>query len=220
MATGHNRRVPDERVGSRNNASVPFFFFFLCLVLCAIPARPQAIEFESNGLKYQTLSKSGVTLMFAPLADRLRTYAIIQVAAANGSQSPYVVRPEDFTFVRADGTQVRAATANAVVQMLVQKGGSSDVLKLVNAYEVSLYGILNMRSTNGFEQRRQAALMFGPSKFRAAAAASAVALVQTKLAAGDSSDGAVFFPTGGKPLGPGHLLVRTSTDTFEFNAQP
>ena len=43
--------------------------------LCAFPARPQVIEFESNGLKYQTLSKSGVTLMFAPLAYRLKSYA-------------------------------------------------------------------------------------------------------------------------------------------------
>jgi hypothetical protein len=189
-------------------------------LVCAVGAWGQAIEFESNGLKYQTLSKSDVTVMFAPLAYRLKSYAVIQVAVVNGSQAPYIIRPEDFVYVRAAGEQVRAVAANTVVQMLVQKGGSSDVLKLVNAYEVSLYGIPNMRSTNGFEQRRQAALMFGPSKFRAAAAASAVALVQTKLAAGDSSDGAVFFPTGGKALGPGHLVVRTTTDTFEFNKQP
>jgi hypothetical protein len=191
----------------------------IVFLLLAFPARPQVIEFESNGLKYQTLTKSAVTLMFAPLAYRLKEYAVIQVAVANGSQSPYIIRPEDFTFMRAEGVPVRAATANSVVQMLTQKGGSSDVLKLVNAYEVSLYGIPNMRSTNGYEQRRQAALLFGPSKFRAAAAASAVALVQTKLAAGDSSDGAVFFPTGGKPLGPGHLVVRTTTDTFEFKGE-
>jgi hypothetical protein len=188
-------------------------------LLLTFPARPQVIEFESNGLKYQTLTKSAVTIMFAPLAYRLKEYAAIQVSVANGSQSPYIIRPEDFTFMRADGVPLRAATANSVVQMLTQKGGSSDVLKLVNAYEVSLYGIPNMRSTNGYEQRRQAALLFGPSKFRAAAAASAVALVQTKLAAGDSSDGAVFFPTGGKPLGPGHLVVRTTTDTFEFKGE-
>jgi hypothetical protein len=189
------------------------------LLLCAFPARPQVIEFEANGLKYQTLSKSGVTLMFATLAYRLRAYAVIQVSVANGSQAPYIIRPEDFVFYRADGTSVGASTANSVVQMLSEKGGSSDVLKLVNAYELSLYGIPNMRSTNGYEQRRQAALLSGGNRFRAAAAASAVALTQTKLAPGDSSDGAVFFPTGGKPLGPGHLVVRTSTDTFEFKAE-
>ena len=191
----------------------------MAFVLCALPARPQVIEFESNGLKYQTLTRSGVTLMFAPLPARLHSYAIIQVAVANGSEAPYIIRPEDFTFLRADGVPLRAAAANSVVQMLTEKGGRSDVLKLVNAYEESLYGIPNMRSSNGYEQRRQAAILSGPSKFRAAAAASAVALVQTKLAAGDSSDGAVFFPTGGKPLGAGHLVVRTTTDTFEFKAE-
>jgi hypothetical protein len=188
-------------------------------VLCAFPARPQVIEFESNGLKYQTLTRSGVTLMFALLPSRLRSYAIIQVAVANGSEAPYIIRPEDFTFIRADGVPMRAAAAASVVQMLEEKGGRSDVLKLVTSYEESLYGIPKMRSTNGYEQRRQAALIAGPSKFRAAAAASALALVQTKLAAGDSSDGAVFFPTGGKALGPGHLVVRTTTDTFEFKAE-
>jgi hypothetical protein len=54
---------------------------------------------------------------------------------------------------------------------------------------------------------------------RAAAAASVLALVQTKLAPGESTDGAVFFPSDGKPLGPGRLIVRTNTDTFEFNPE-
>jgi hypothetical protein len=48
------------------------------------------------------------------------------------------------------------------------------------------------------------------------AAASALALVQTKLPPGESTDGAVFFLNESKPLGPGHLLVRTNTDTFDF----
>src|ERR1035437_7812280 len=191
----------------------------VALLLCALPARPQVIEFESNGLKYQTLTKSGVTLMFAPLPSRLRSYAIIQVAVANGSEAPYIIRPEDFTFIRGDGVPMRAAAANSVVQMLTEKGGRSDVLKLVTTYEESLYGIPNMRSSVGYDQRRQAALPAELAKSGAPAATSAVALVQTKLAAGDSSDGAVFFLTDGKPLGPGHLVVRTTTDTFEFKAE-
>jgi hypothetical protein len=73
-----------------------------------------------------------------------------------------------------------------------------------------------MRSTNGYEQRRQAALLMNGAKVRAAATASALALVQTRLAPGESTDGAVFFATEGKPLGPGRLVVRTNTDTFEF----
>lgn len=54
------------------------------------------------------------------------------------------------------------------------------------------------------------------TKAKAAATASAIALVQTKMAKGESTDGAVFFATDGKPLGPGHLIIRTNTDTFNF----
>lgn len=179
----------------------------------------QVIEFESNGLKYQTLTQSGVTLMFAALPARLHAYAIIQVSVSNGSSGPYVIRPEDFTFERGSGGgAVRAAAAGSVVQVLSKSGGRSDVLHLVTAYENSLYGVLKMRSTNGYEQRREAALLFGSSHFRAAAAASAIALVQTKLLPGQSTDGAVFFPSAGKALGPGRVIVRTNTDVFEFRA--
>ena len=104
--------------------------------------------------------------------------------------------------------------------MLMQKGTGNDVLKLVSTYEASLYGMARMRSTNGYEQRRQAALAFVSSaKLKAAAAASAIALVQMRLAAGESTDGAVFFASEGKQLGPGRVVVRTNTDTFEFNVE-
>jgi hypothetical protein len=93
------------------------------------------------------------------------------------------------------------------------------VIKLVTTYESAYYGISRMRSTNGYEQRRQAALAETSTKLKAAATASALALVTTKLAPGESTDGAVFFPTDGKALGPGHLEVRTNTDVFAFNAQ-
>ena len=66
---------------------------------------------------------------------------------------------------------------------------------------------------------RLAALSMGSTKLKAAATASALAMVQTKLAPGESTDGAVFFPTEGKPLGPGRLVVRTNTDVFEFNPE-
>ena len=71
----------------------------------------------------------------------------------------------------------------------------------------------------GLEQRRLGALTMGSNKLRAAATASALAMVQTKLAPGQSTDGAVFFPTEGRPLGPGRLVVRTNTDVFEFNEE-
>ena len=179
-------------------------------------ARAQVIEFESNGLKYQTLTKSGVTVMFAQMPSHLHTYATIQVAVSNGSEGPYVIRPEDFSYVRADGTVIRATPARAVVEMLFQKGSGNDVIKLVTAYEAGVYGNSHLKSTNGYEQRRKSALAMSSTKLRAAATASALALVQSKLVPGESTDGAVFFNTEGKPLGPGHLIVRTNTDTFDF----
>jgi len=191
----------------------------VALLLAAAPAHSQVIEFESNGLKFQTLTKSGVTVMFAHLPSHVNAYAIIQVAVANGSQGPYVIRPEDFLFIRGDGVTLQASAAASVVQLLTEKGGRSDVLKLVSEYEATLYGSDKVRSTNGYEERRQAALMAGPAKLRAAAAASAVAFVQTRLKPGESTDGAVFFATEGKPLGAGHIVVKTNTDTFEFKAE-
>jgi hypothetical protein len=179
-------------------------------------APAQVIEFESNGLKYQTLTKSGVTIIFARMQTHLREYAIIQVAISNGSAGPYVIRPEDFAWVRTGGPEIKAAPARDVVEMLRQKGSGNDVIKLVTAYEAAIYGNTHLQSTNGYEQRREAAIAMGGSKMRAAATASALAFVQTKLAPGESTDGAVFFSTEGKPLGPGHLVVRTNTDTFEF----
>jgi hypothetical protein len=180
------------------------------------PVSAQVIEFESNGLKFQTLTKSGVTVMYAQLPTHIHEYAIVQVAVSNGAPSPYFIRPEDFTYVRPDGTELHATPARTVVAMLTQKGSGSDVIKLVTTYEATIYGNAHFKSTNGYEQRRQAALAMTATRLKAAAAASALALVQTKMAPGDSTDGAVFFETEGKPLGPGHMLVRTNTDVFEF----
>lgn len=189
------------------------------LFFLAANSPSQVIEFESKGLKYQTLTKSGVTLMYAGLPTHVREYATLQVAVSNGSAGPYVIKPEDFVFQRTDGPALRAVPARNVVAMLIDKGGRNDVIKLVSSYEAALYGITNMRSTNGYESRRQAALAETSVKLKAAAAASAVALVQTRLAPGESTDGAVFFANGGKPLGSGRLVVRTNTDTFEFNRE-
>jgi hypothetical protein len=199
----------------------------LRVALCALvlaasigAASAQVIEFEQNGLKYQTLTHGGVTVMFAHLQAHVKEFSIVQVSISNGGHGPYMIRPEDFVFERAEHAVVRATPARTVIDMLMQKGTGNDVLKLVATYEAGLYGMARMHSTNGYEQRRQAALAFVSSaKLKAAAAASAIALVQMKLAAGESTDGAVFFSTEGKQLGAGRLVVRTNTDTFEFNAE-
>jgi len=179
----------------------------------------QVIDFESNGLKYQTLTKNGVTVMFATLPPHVQGFTIIQVAVSNGSTAPYMIKQENFSFVRSTGTEIPASPAREVISMLIQKGSRSDVIKLVGTYETAFYGISRIQSTNGYETRRQAALAETSTKLKAAATASALALVQTKLAPGESTDGAVFIPTEGKPLGPGHLEVRTNTDVFEFHTE-
>ena len=180
----------------------------------------QVIEFESGGLKYQTLTRNGVTVMFAPIASHVREYAVIQVAVSNGSSAPRTIRPEDFTFVRQDGTETRGSPALVVVNELVDKANRNDVIKMVHAYEMGIYGMDRFRITNGYEQRRQQALAeVSSTKIKAAAAASAIVLVWSKLTPGQSTDGAVFFRTAGKLLGPGKLVVRTGGDTFEFPSQ-
>jgi hypothetical protein len=191
----------------------------LLLGVClSIPG--QVIEFESNGLKYQTITKRGVTLMVARLPGHVRELSILQVAVSNGSPGPYTIRPEDFSYLKDDGTELRAWPARDVVQMLRQKGGRGDVMKLVSAYERALYGIPHMRVANAYEARRQAALAeVNSTKLKAAAAASAIALVQIKLLPGESTDGAVFFAAEGKTFGAGKLIVRTNTDVFEFGAE-
>jgi hypothetical protein len=196
-----------------------FWLGALAAFLWGSAGQAQVIEFESNGLQYETLTKSGVTIMFAQLPDHVRDYAILQVAVSNGSKAPWTIRPEDFVFERKAGGGVRAAAANSVVRNLIAKAGGSDVVHLITAYEQGLYGLTQFRSTNGYEQRRQGYLSVGGSaKFKAAAAASAIALVLTKLAPGESTDGAVFLPVGHKSsLGDGHLVVKAGGETFDFS---
>jgi hypothetical protein len=190
------------------------------VALFCVLALGQVIEFESGGLRYQTLTRRGVTVMFAHMPTHVREFTILQVAVSNGSNASYTIRPEDFRFVRQDGTAIPATPARQVVNILLEKGSRTDVIRLVSAYESGLYGIQRMLSTNGYEQRRQAALAEVQStKVKAAAAASAIALVQVKLTPGQSTDGAVFFPNEGKPLNGGRLIINTNTDTFEFKGE-
>jgi hypothetical protein len=186
------------------------------LLVCAFAARAQVIEFEANGLKYQTLTRNGVTIMFAQLQSQVREYSILQVAVANGSAQPQLIRPDNFVVERTDGTTVTAAAPRAVIQELVDKAGRNDVIRLVSAYESSLYGNYRYRATNGYELRRQQAFAeVSSTKIKAAAAASAIALIQMRLAPGESTDGAVFYAANGR-LGPGKLTVKAAGAIFEF----
>lgn len=184
-------------------------------------AAAQAIEFESGGLRYKTLTRAGFTIMFAPLPTIVREYAVIQVAVANGSGISWGIKPEDFVYERADGSRIPAAPAQKVIRELLEKGGRNDVIKLVSHYEAGLYGLPRFQSTNGYQVRRQNALAEVQSpRIKAAAAASAIAFVAMKLAVGQSTDGALFYPTAGKPLGPGRLVVRAAGEVFDFGPEP
>jgi hypothetical protein len=186
-----------------------------CLCLQA-----QVIEFESSGLHYRTMTRSGLTIMFAPLPSHVREYAIFEVAISNGSPVSWTVKPEDFRYQRQDGSVTPAAPALTVVNELLAHASRHDVVKLVSTYEASIYGNSRLMSTNGYEQRRRSALAeVNSARIKAAAAASAIALVLTRLKSGESTDGAVFFPNGGKALGPGTLRVHAAGEDFVFPSE-
>jgi hypothetical protein len=109
------------------------------------------------------------------------------------------------------------------VESLLEKSSREDVIKLQLLYENTIYALSNFRSTNGYEQRREAAMaQFVNRGFKAAAAASAITFVTTKLKSGDSTDGAIFFAnrTKEKGLGAGRLFVRTCGQVFLFQVYP
>jgi hypothetical protein len=187
------------------------------IVLSAGSANAQVIDFESGGLKYQALTKDGLTIMVAQLPANVREYTVLQVAISNGGKATHVIRPEDFRFSPAAGTEMPAIPARTVVNSLVDRASKGDVIKLITAYENGIYGNNQYKATNGYEHRRQSALAeFTSTRIKAAAAASAIALVQTKLKPGQSTDGAVFYTLAGKPFGNGTLRIKVGASTFEF----
>ncbi len=180
-------------------------------------ARGQVIAFESNGLKYQALTRGGVTIMLAPLSTRIRDWIIYQVAITNGSPVAWEVKSEDFRFQRDDGSVVPALAAHEVVETMLKKASRGDTTKLVVAYEAAIFGNMHLHSTNGYESRRQDAMStMGPNKLSAAATASAIVLAPGRLEPGQSTDGAVFYAAAGKPLGAGKFMVNEAAEEFVF----
>jgi len=191
-------------------------FVLLCALFAGVGSA-QVIEFESSGLKYKALTHNGVTIMVATLHNHIREYAILQVAISNGSPISWSVRPEDFRFETTDGHIIRASPAKTVISEMLDKASRADVTRLITAYENALFSNAQMHSTNGYEARREDAMAeVGSTKLKAAAATSAIAMVTTKLLPGQSTDGAVFYPNGGRPLGAGKLLVNAAGELFEF----
>jgi hypothetical protein len=190
---------------------------FVLALMCVSPICAQVIEFEQNGLKYQTLTRGDVTVMFAHMPQHLKGYSMLQVAIANGSKLPCVISPEAFEYVRQN-QPVAATPAVAIVKMLMDKGDHEDVVKLTLAYESVLYGFNRMKFTNGYELRRQNFMSYGVSaKVKAAAEASAIVLVPAKLKPGESTDGAIFFRNDAKTLTGGHITFHANGEVFNFN---
>jgi hypothetical protein len=198
---------------------VSLWRFWVVAMIGIFPAGAQVIEFEQNGLKYQTLTRADVTVMFAHMPQHLKGYSMLQVAISNGSKLPCTVRPEDFSYVRHEQA-LPATPANNIVKMLMDRGDHEDVVKLTLAYESVLYGFDRMKFTNGYELRRQNFMSYGISaRLKAAAQASAIVLVATKLKPGESTDGALFFRNEAKTLTGGHINCRVSGEVFNFNEE-
>jgi hypothetical protein len=199
--------------------SFPLLVFGVAMLASALTpaAHGQVISYESNGLQYKALTRGGVTIMLAPLPPRIRDWIIFQVAITNGSPVAWEVKSEDFRFEREDGSIVPALAAHEVVETMLKKASRGDTSKLVVAYEAALFGNLHLHSTNGYESRRQDALVeSGSTKIKAAATASAIVLAPAKLEPGQSTDGAVFYSSGGKPLGTGKFVVNEAAEEFVF----
>ncbi len=182
-------------------------------------AQGPPMVFESHGLEYDAITKNGITVMLAQMPSRLKEFNIIQVTVTNGALVSWTVRPLDFAFVKSDGVTSAPLSADEVVAELLQRADRDDVIKLQLLYENSIYGLSNFRSTNGYEKRREAAMaQFVNRGFKAAAEASAIALVPAKLKPGDSTDGAVFFEnrTKEKTLGAGRIVAHTCGEDFVF----
>ena len=83
--------------------------------LCS-PRHVTGDRVESGGLRYYALTRNGLTVMVAQLPAQVRDYNVLQVAVSNGGDKAATVRPEDFVFIREDGTEVQAMAPRTVVK--------------------------------------------------------------------------------------------------------
>ncbi len=199
----------------------PLRLLLACCFIVTVPTpvlQGQVVQFTSEGLEYQALTRNGLTIMYARMPAAIQRYGVLQVAVSNGGKNVRTVQTVDFVFHPEDGEPVRAVSSSEVINSLFRRSGYDEVVKLQQAYERILYGNQRIRSNNGYETRRMSALAFGDKGLKAAAAASAIAFVTSELSSGDSTDGAVFFPNGGRQLGPGHLVAVIEGMEFEFRS--
>lgn len=192
----------------------------IACALAAFASGQTTLEFESGGLKYQAQTRAGVTIMIAPLPARILGYAILQVAISNGSVEPCDIQPENFQFLRPTAAPLRALSARAVVNDVMNRAGRDDVGRLINVYEAALYGNNRLELKHGYEARRKDAMAIGQTRKSAGAAAAAIVLGSSEVQPGSTVDGAVFFPTSNRPMGPGQLIMEAAGERFEFTIAP
>src|SRR5690242_917768 len=135
--------------------------FVLAAALCAVALVPaQVIEYEVNGLKYQTLSRGGLTVIMTRMSEHVAGFGLVQVSISNGSDHYWTVAPTDFSYVRAEISS-KGISAGEAVDVMLDKGSHADVVKLVTTYENNLYAVPHMKSTNGYEKRREGMMSYG-----------------------------------------------------------
>src|SRR5438067_9738630 len=101
------------------------FVVLAAALLLATLAAAQVIEYEANGLKYQTLSRQGLTVIVTRMPNHVAGFGLFQVSISNGSDHYWVVQPEDFAYTKQD-MPLTAIPAGQVVDVLLDKGSHSD----------------------------------------------------------------------------------------------
>ena len=67
------------------------------MVLCtAAFVCAQVIEYEVNGMKYQTLSRQGLTVIVTRMPNHVAGFGLVQVSISNGSDKYWTVDPEGY----------------------------------------------------------------------------------------------------------------------------
>ncbi len=188
----------------------------LVLAAAALPLSAQVIQFESNGMEYQVMTRRGLTLMCAPMPLKTNRYALLHVAASNGSEDTWQIDTANFSFEYEDGTVVQAMSEHRVISEFFENANRSELVKLHKAYEKALFNNQYVRPSNSYEKRRMSALAIGPKGLKASLAAAAITFVSGKLGPGDSTDGALFFPTSGRHLRTGRIVANVDSESFQF----
>ena len=95
-------------------------------------ANAQVIEFESGGLKYQALTKDGLTIMVAPFPPTSAIHRCpgSRFKTAESRRSPSGPK---ISFIDPEsGDEIAAMPARTVVNSLIDRASKGDVIKLIN----------------------------------------------------------------------------------------